>query len=322
MAKLFISYANQDSDFAEGLKRALGELGHTPWWFDEGIAPGQKWQEAILEQLKTVDALVILASQASLRSKWVSHELGAALAYSEERGKPIVIPVMLGDVELEAPLSRYLGIRADLKNPEDVALKIASALERQLGRVKAQEEERQEVQKKVEVSAADFIQKSLLELRERETSYRRIAYFWYGIAYVTLVTSVGFGVWRALIHGPATLDWPALVELAISGVIVIGLLIALAKYAFTLGKSFMVEALRNADRRHAIAFGEFFLRAYGANAEWKDVKEAFQNWNIDKGSHFIGQTQADFDPKIFTLAIEIAKSLSGKAADGGKKQKA
>jgi hypothetical protein len=321
MAKVFISYANQDTEFAEALKSALNELGHTSWWFDEGVAPGQKWQEVIIGQLRNVDALVILVSPASLHSKWVSHELEAALAYSEEKGKPIIIPVMLEDVTLEPPLSRYLGIRAPQGSAEEVAIKIAMALERQIGRVKAQEEERKEVQKKVEVSAADFIQKSLLDLREREVSYRRLAYFWYSVAYITLVASVGFGVWRALVQAPTTKDWPSIVELAISGVIVIGLLVALAKYAFTLGKSFMVEALRNADRRHAISFGEFFLRAYGADAEWKDVKEAFQNWNIDKGSYFIGQSQSDFDPQIFSLAIEIAKSISGKPADVNKKSK-
>lgn len=110
-----------------------------------------------------------------------------------------------------------------------------------------------------------------------------------------------------------------MIELAISAVIVIGLLVALAKYAFTLGKSFMVEALRNADRRHAISFGEFYLRAFGANADWKEVKDAFQHWNIDKGSHFLGQNNAEFDPQIFNLAIEIAKAVSGRTSDEKKK---
>ena len=81
----------------------------------------------------------------------------------------------------------------------------------------------------------------------------------------------------------------------------------------------MVEALRNADRRHAISFGEFYLRAYGANADWKEVKEAFQHWNIDKGSHFLGQNNSEFDPQIFQLAIEIAKAVSGKTSEEKKK---
>lgn len=319
MAKIFISYARPDAEFAGELKRHLEVLGHNSWWFDEGIAPGQKWQEAIFEELKKAEALVILVSEASMQSSWINHELGAALAYSEEKGSPIIIPVFLDpSARISGPISRFQGIQAD-GDAEETALKIASALRGQTARKQAQEEKRQEVQRHVETSAAEFIQKSLEELKEKETSYRRIAYIWYNLAYLTLLLSVGFGVWRALIVGPTSQNWQPLVELAISGVIVIGLLVALAKYAFTLGKSFMVEALRNADRRHAISFGEFYLRAYGANADWKEVKDAFQHWNIDKESHFLGQNNAEFDPQIFQLAIEIAKAVSGKSGDDKKK---
>jgi hypothetical protein len=319
MAKLFISYASNDREFAEKLKVELESLGHFPWWFDEGVGLGQKWQEAILDQLKKVDALIILVSEASMHSNWVNHELGAALAYSEERGSPAIIPVVLDQTPLSIPLSRYLAVFVGEKPVSIIASQISSALESQVGRQKARAEEQREIQKKVEVSAADFIQKSLGELAERERSYRRLAYFWYSIAYATLVSSAAFGVWRALVSPPATKDWVSLASLAISGVIVLGLLIALAKYAFTLGKSFMVEALRNADRRHAISFGEFFLRAYGSSADWKDVKEAFQDWNIDKGSHFIGQTGVEFDPQVLTVAVELAKIMADKLPNGSKK---
>jgi len=319
MAKLFISYTSRDREVAESLKTELQALGHTPWWFDEGVSVGQKWQEAILDQLRKVDALIILVSEASLSSSWVNHELGAALAYSEERGAPAIIPVVLDDSRLSIPLSRYFAIAIGQKPLKEVARIISDAVEKQVGRQKARAEEQRENQKKVEVSAADFIQKSLGDLAERETTYRRLAYFWYSVAYATLVGSAAFGVWRALLHPPATKEWVSLVELAISGILVLGLLIALAKYAFTLGKSFMVEALRNADRRHAISFGEFFLRAYGPSAEWKDVKDAFQNWNIDKGSHFMGQSGTDFDPQILAIALEVAKVIASRSGIDSKK---
>jgi hypothetical protein len=74
----------------------------------------------------------------------------------------------------------------------------------------------------------------------------------------------------------------------------------------------MVEALRNADRRHAISFGEFYLRARGASIDWSEVKDAFQHWNIDKGSQFIGQQTSDLDPQVFALAVDFAKVLLAK----------
>lgn len=65
----------------------------------------------------------------------------------------------------------------------------------------------------------------------------------------------------------------------------------------------MVESLRNSDRIHAISFGEFYLKAYQEKADWKEIKEAFQHWNIDGGSSFNSQNANDFDPKIFKNII-------------------
>ncbi len=312
MATVFLSFANQDRDFAEPLRKALHDLGHQVWSFDEQLTPGDRWQDTIIKRLKEVDAVAVILSENSARSTWIHHELGAAVAYARERGRPIIVPIVLGNVELPAQLAQFQGIFVHDGNAEEAALKLAVGLERLSGIRLANEEKQQEASKQVETSAADYIQKSLQELLARERKYERGAYFWYGLAYFTLLATVVFGVWRVLVTGPSATAWPALVELAVTGVVVVGLLIALAKYAFSLGKSFMVEALRNADRRHAISFGEFYLRARGAAVDWSEVKEVFQHWNIDKGSQFIGQQPSDLDPQVFAIAVELAKSWVGR----------
>lgn len=309
MANVFLSFSSRDLNFAESLRRNLNELGHTTWAFDEQLTPGELWQDVIMSRLKEVDALVVILSEASSKSAWIHHELGVAVAYAKERGRPLIIPVVLGNVDLPAPLAQFHGIFSPDGDAEETAVKLAEGLERLSGIQLAKEEKQKEAQQNVESSAAVFIQKSMNELKSRESTYQRWAYVWYSVAYLTLLITVAFGVWRVLVTGPSTTSWPALVELAVTGIIVVGLLIALAKYAFSLGKSFMVEALRNADRRHAISFGEFYLRARGATIDWNEVKDAFQHWNIDKGSQFIGQQSSDFDPQIFALAIELAKTL-------------
>lgn len=312
MTRIFIAYDHRDRETADSLRRALESNGFDCWWFDENIGLGQNWSEEIYENLRNADALVAIVSSNSSQSQWLNREVEFALSYSKEEGSPVVIPVFDGPIEnFSGPLSRIQGIAIE-GSYGDTADLIGGAVNLAIARRKAQEDKRIEVQRHVESSAESFIQSSLAELKESEKTYRRIAYIWYNLAYLTLLISVGFGVWRALIVGPTSQDWQSLVELAISGVIVIGLLVALAKYAFTLGKSFMVEALRNADRRHAISFGEFYLRAYGAKAEWSEVKDAFQHWNIDKGSHFLGQDNSEFDPKIFNLAVEMAKAATAK----------
>lgn len=103
--------------------------------------------------------------------------------------------------------------------------------------------------------------------------------------------------------------WVQLAELLALGVLVVAMLVGLAKLSFSLGKAFMVEALRNADRSHAISFGEFYLKAFGDKAAWAEVKEALQHWNVDKGSSFSSQTSKDFDPQILETAVELLKNL-------------
>lgn len=312
MATVFLSFANQDRDFAQLLRKDLTALGHEVWSFDEQLTPGERWQETIIARLKEVDAVVVVISETSSKSTWIHHELGAAVAYARERGRPTIIPVVLGEVELPLQLAQFQAIFSTKADAEDVAFKLSEAFERLFGIRLAKEEKQQEAQKNVESSAAIYIEKSLNELKIRELTYQRWAYAWYSVAYITLLITVAFGVWRVLVTGPSTTAWPALVELAVTGIVVVGLLIALAKYAFSLGKSFMVEALRNADRRHAISFGEFYLRARGASVDWSEVKDAFQHWNIDKGSQFIGQQPSDLDPQVFALAVELAKALLAK----------
>jgi hypothetical protein len=111
-----------------------------------------------------------------------------------------------------------------------------------------------------------------------------------------------------------------IVQITIASLIVIGLLGALARFAFVLGKSFMVESLRNSNRRHAISYGQFYLRAFGDKALWSEIKDAFQFWNIDIGSSFLAQKPGDIDPQIFKTAVGIAYAIGGKIKPAGEKK--
>jgi len=103
--------------------------------------------------------------------------------------------------------------------------------------------------------------------------------------------------------------WLEFSILALKSIVVIGLLGACSKYAFTLGKSFMSESLKSADRMHAISFGKFYLKVYGSDATWPELKEVFQHWNIDRSSSFSSQTTAEFDPKIIESMLELFRAF-------------
>jgi hypothetical protein len=236
-------------------------------------------------------------------------EIGAALGYFEERGRPLLLPVVIDGSALPTQISHIHALFVRDQDVEDVALEIASALERVAGRQQAREEKKEEVRSRVETNASIFIEKSLIDLKNRESQYRRAAKYWYGVAYGTLAIGLAIALWRALTLPGHLSNWFDLAGFAAIGAVVLGLLVAVARFAFMLGKSYMVEALRNSDRIHAISFGEFYLRAFPDQLEWSQVKDAFQHWNIDKGSSFLGQTSQDFDIEVFKAAVAIAESL-------------
>jgi len=146
-------------------------------------------------------------------------------------------------------------------------------------------------------------------LHGREQKYRFYAVTSYIVAAAALIFGVGFALWRfAAASDVGDKEWVHLARLVVAGVFVVGLVSAFARFAFTLGKSYMVEALRNAERAHAISFGEFYLNAFGERAEWAQVQEAFKNWNIDMGSAFHTQNVKDIDPEILSVIQRIAVS--------------
>jgi hypothetical protein len=314
--RVFISYPYGDRAVAAHLTEHLTSLGYEVFQADEGLTPGQDWRAAISEALRNADAMLILVTPNAVRSSWVAAEAGAALAYAEERGRPLVIPIVLDDAEVPSALNHIHWMKGSASSPaelEEVALRIGSALENAIGRKMARDEKRQEVRERVERKAAEFIKEALDALRRRESSYRRIAYGWYVVGFGALLVGVYAATLRARIAVDAHLEWPSLVEFSVFGFLIVALLIALAKYAFTLGKSFMAESLRNADRIHAISFGEFYLNAYGDEAEWKEVKEALQHWNIDKGSSFASQDSKQFDPQLVEALVQLVKAAAAKA---------
>jgi len=309
MSRIFISYSHRDSEYVRKLSDGLRTLGQQPFYAEEALAAGQPFQTILSENRRAADAIVFVLSANSLESRYVTTEMGAALGYFEERGRPLIIPVVIDASSLPPQVSHIHAIFANDRDAGDIALEIASAVERVAARHQAREEQRHEVRERVESTAAKFIETSLKELRARESRYRAAAYVWYGVAYLSLSAGLGIALWRAANLSGHLASWIDFAAFAAVGVVVLGLLVSVARFAFMLGKSFMVESLRNSDRIHAISFGEFYLRAFPDNLEWSQVKDAFQHWNIDKGSSFLGQTSADFDHEIFRTAIAVAEAL-------------
>ena len=85
-ARVFWSYARSDREFAHRCANLLEAEGTSVFLPDRDIAPGEEWQERTRDALRSADAVIVVLSEAALRSNLVLMELGAAWATD----KPII----------------------------------------------------------------------------------------------------------------------------------------------------------------------------------------------------------------------------------------
>lgn len=190
----------------------------------------------------------------------------------------------------------------------------------------AHEKERynEESRKKIERTSKDYVADTLDTLDKKETQFHRISKIWSGVGAIALAGSIGFFAYLTLssvVTLPSPITWEFLAFSVFKGLVAVALLAGLAKYSFLFSSSYMQEALKNADRRHAINFGKFYLESYGAAAEWSQVKEAFEHWNIAGSNAFTRSDEAM--PNISALEKAVAlverasKTIPKLKSDGG-----
>src|SRR5215471_3009935 len=105
---LFVSYSREDLDrvrpVIEATRRELAALGlPVELWVDlASLKPGEVWDVAIADALRSSVGLLLFVSQRSLRSEWVLRELAMSAVASDK----LIIPVLLDwPVELPSDLA-------------------------------------------------------------------------------------------------------------------------------------------------------------------------------------------------------------------------
>src|SRR4051812_31676898 len=82
LAVLFISHSSADQLAVERLRDRLREWGYGSMFLDfdpeHGIALGRAWEQELYAQLSAADAVVFVASRASVSSRWCFAELALA----------------------------------------------------------------------------------------------------------------------------------------------------------------------------------------------------------------------------------------------------
>ena len=111
MAKLYISYKSQDADLARQLAAELENLGHTAVYDAVALEPGQNWRTVLLRALVESDAVVVLITPQALSSPFVMGEIGATRALQHVYGRTLLLPVLVGEVDLPSVVSDLFTIR-------------------------------------------------------------------------------------------------------------------------------------------------------------------------------------------------------------------
>ncbi len=303
--KVFISYSNKDRDIARLLSSSLIE-NNFDVFFDDYILAGSNLYSEISKNLLKADAVIILLSKNSEDSIWIKHEMLNAYSNLEKKKSSIFITIILDDDVVVPNFIRDILYIRVINNNISVAIgQVLSALKLHEHKLIEQKEEKRKVEEKVKISLSEYITEVFQVLKMGEKRNKYFAIILYALSIFTLIISTGF-----LFDSDTTISTENFVLVGtffLKKIAITTLLVALARLFFILGKSFMVESIRNSDRRHAISFGKFFLDAFGEEATRDEIINAFSAWNIDGGSSFRSQSTEEFDPKIIELLKFIKK---------------
>lgn len=131
--RIFIIYSNKDSDKASEIVKQLRELGYNPWFDKDEIAPGQKWQQAILKGIEeSAIALLLVSENLKTEKSFVSKEIDAAMSTMRSRDETFspVIPVYLDDTSVPEQVKGIQGV--DIRDKEGYE-QLKKGLKRLLG---------------------------------------------------------------------------------------------------------------------------------------------------------------------------------------------
>ena len=99
---VFVSYSHADRDRVEPIIAALKER-MCRIWYDEGLTPGESWNDSIAEHLRDSAEFLLFISPDSVKSKYVLSEINYALSKDKH-----VIPVILRKTDMPIGLDMML----------------------------------------------------------------------------------------------------------------------------------------------------------------------------------------------------------------------
>lgn len=309
MARIFLAFAQSDEDTIEPLTTGLSARGHeiVHDFTIFGGDPGS-WRARLGPTLRSCDVFMPVFSHDSKDSPIFLSEVEAAKSYSSSSGRMTIIGISIDDSPAGVDLAGTVYFKYDRLKIDEILANIDASIARFMGRLLASEQKAAETVERVEANIAEYLDEAVVSQRKSEKKNWYFGTFWYALGFVALLGGVlaAFGATSA--HQTADTTTIDLVGSIAKSIVLVGFLGACARYAFVLGKSYINESLKNADRLHAMQFGRFYLRVFGDKTNWQELKEVFANWNISNNSSFSNLSASDIDPKLVDLVAAMMKS--------------
>lgn len=98
----FISYSSKDHPFAERLHADLQSRGVRCWFAPEDLKIGDKFRDRIDESIRLHDKLLIVLSENSVASPWVSDEVESAIEREHREGRTVLFPIKIDDAVMDS----------------------------------------------------------------------------------------------------------------------------------------------------------------------------------------------------------------------------
>lgn len=121
MSRIFISHATSDRQFVnDKLVGLVSAVGFDPWIAENDIESAEEWERSIKSGLESSDCVLILISQAAIRSQWVKAEV--AWAVQNRWGR--ILPVRIDnsdatEINLLIPQLQILDYADDSTRPHE-----------------------------------------------------------------------------------------------------------------------------------------------------------------------------------------------------------
>jgi hypothetical protein len=91
----FISYSHEDEQFCQRLHSRMRDESLRVWFAPEDMKAGRKIHEQIDDAIRVHDKLLIVLSEASMKSEWVETEIYRARQREKRKGKRVLFPIRL-----------------------------------------------------------------------------------------------------------------------------------------------------------------------------------------------------------------------------------